>query len=727
MNGRATFGAGKAAARMALVPAAGAVNASLAERVLAALEGMVIQGRLVGATGERSLTFVSAGAEALCGWSAEALMRDGTLFERLVVAEDKASLMTHVLEAAQAEGRYRVDYRIVHRNGSVRWVSEQGAGRCGDDGVLYTEAQIKDITDEVAAQQQLADAELRYRSIFDSGSEGLFQTSKDGVYLAANPALAAIYGYDSPAQLIAELRSVGRQLYVDPERRAAFIAQMQADGEVREFVSAVRRRDGSIVWISESAHSVRDVDGNFLYYEGSVRDITAQREAENRLRYQATRDQLTGLLNRLSFAERFEEAARRADRRGDNLLVAFIDLDNFKVINDSLGHLFGDKLLLTVAYRLSQCLRSTDVLARYGGDEFVLMLEDDAQGGNVEAVLTRVQEAIARPVMLGEKEVTVTSSIGVAHYPEDARNLPQLLQQADAAMYTAKAAGRARVHRFTPEIGANATERLALEMALRSAIERSELSLVYQPRLGRDGELRAMEALLRWNSAEFGPVSPARFIRIAEETGLIVPITDFVIRSVAAHLDGWQRAGLACPRVAINCSVQLFRDSGFAARLFSVLERHALPPQCIELEITETQLMADPQRMINTLSELKARGLTVAVDDFGTGYSSLAYLKSLPIDVIKIDKSFVDGLQPESEDLQFSRAIISLGHSLGLTVVAEGVETGLQHQLLRDLGCDEFQGYRFDRPLPVPSVFGKLQRMDGGPIWPWASEAARSA
>lgn len=724
MNGRVTFGTGKAVARIALVPAAGAVDASLAERVLAALEGMVIQGRLLGGDGERSLTFVSEGAEALCGWSAEALIRDGGLFARLVVAEDRMPLMDHVLEASQAEGRYRVDYRILHRNGSVRWVSEQGAGRRGEDGALYTEAQIKDITDEVAAQQQLADAELRYRSIFDSGSEGLFQTSRDGVYLAANPALAAIYGYDSPAQLIAELRSVGRQLYVDPDRRAAFIAQMH-DGEVRDFVSAVRRRDGSIVWISESAHSVRDVDGNFLYYEGSVRDITAQREAENRLRYQATRDQLTGLLNRLSFAERFEEAVRRADRRGDKLLVAFIDLDNFKVINDSLGHLFGDKLLLTVSYRLSQCLRSTDVLARYGGDEFVLMLEDDAPDGNVEAVLARVQEAIARPVMLGEKEVTVTSSIGVAYYPEDARNLPQLLQQADAAMYTAKASGRARVHRFTPEIGANATERLALEMALRSAIERSELSLVYQPRLGRDGELRAMEALLRWHSAEFGPVSPARFISIAEETGLIVPITDFVIRSVAAHLDGWQRAGLTCPRVAINCSVQLFRDSRFSARLFNVLERHALPPQCIELEITETQLMADPRRMIDTLADLKARGLTVAVDDFGTGYSSLAYLKSLPIDVIKIDKSFVDGLRPESEDLQFSRAIISLGHSLGLTVVAEGVETGLQHQLLRDLGCDEFQGYRFDRPLPVPSVLGKLQRMEGGPLWPWSSEPAQ--
>ncbi|RTL34348.1 MAG: PAS domain S-box protein, partial [Rhodocyclaceae bacterium] len=224
---------------MALVPAAGAVDGSLAERVLAALEGMVIQARLSGLEGERSLTFVSEGAEALCGWPAEALMRDGALFGRLIVSDDKAPLMAHVLEAAQAEGRYRVDYRITHRNGSIRWVSEQGAGRCGEDGVLYTEAQIKDITDEVAAQQQLADAELRYRSIFDSGSEGLFQTSKDGVYLAANPALAAIYGYDSPAQLIAELRSVGRQLYVDPERRAAFIAQMQADGEVRDFVSAV--------------------------------------------------------------------------------------------------------------------------------------------------------------------------------------------------------------------------------------------------------------------------------------------------------------------------------------------------------------------------------------------------------------------------------------------------------------------------------------------------------
>jgi len=277
---------------------------------------------------------------------------------------------------------------------------------------------------------------------------------------------------------IRDRRNVGRQLYVDPERRSEFTTRMQADGEVRDFVSAVRRRDGSIVWISESAHSVCDLDGNFLYYEGSVRDVTAQREAESRLRHQATRDQLTGLFNRSSFAERFEESARRAERRGEGLVIAFIDLDNFKVINDSLGHLYGDKLLLAVSHRLSQCLRATDVLARYGGDEFVLMLEAGALDGKLEAVLARVQESIARPILLGAQEVTVTSSIGIAHFPDDARDLPHLLQQADAAMYAAKAAGRARVHRFTPEIGANATARLELEMALRSALGRKELSLV---------------------------------------------------------------------------------------------------------------------------------------------------------------------------------------------------------------------------------------------------------
>lgn len=710
--------------RLSVVPALPqAEPPSLAERVLAALEGMLIQGRLVAGGRERSLIYAGDGAQALCGWPTTVLTRgDGLFFSGLVLPEDRLPLMAHVTEAAEAAGRYRVDYRITHRNGSVRWVSEQGAGRRGDDGVFYTEAQIMDITDEVRARQQLADAELRYRSIFDSGSEGLFQTSMDGLYLAANPALATIYGYSSPAQLIAELRNVGRQLYVDPERRSEFTTRMQADGEVRDFVSAVRRRDGSIVWISESAHSVCDLDGNFLYYEGSVRDVTAQREAESRLRHQATRDQLTGLFNRSSFAERFEESARRAERRGEGLVIAFIDLDNFKVINDSLGHLYGDKLLLAVSHRLSQCLRATDVLARYGGDEFVLMLEAGALDGKLEAVLARVQESIARPILLGEQEVTVTSSIGIAHFPDDARDLPHLLQQADAAMYAAKAAGRARVHRFTPEIGANATARLELEMALRSALERKELSLVYQPRLGRNGELRALEALLRWQSTEFGAISPVRFIPIAEETGLIVPITDFVIEAVASQLDVWRQAGLPCPRIAINCSVQLFRDGQFAERLFGILDRHDLPHRCIELEITETQLMADPKHMISALGSLKARGLTVAVDDFGTGYSSLAYLKSLPIDVIKIDKSFVDGLGPDTEDFLFSRAIISLGHSLGLEVVAEGVETGLQYTLLRELGCDEFQGYRFDRPLVASAIAGKLREMGSSLRWPQACE-----
>ncbi|MDD3354957.1 bifunctional diguanylate cyclase/phosphodiesterase [Zoogloea sp.] len=691
----------------------------LADRVLTALEGMVIQARL-GANGQtRHLVYASAGAEALCGWSVESLIRDeGLLFGHLVLGEDRESLFVQLREAVEAGARYRVDYRIVHRNGTVLWVSEQGAGRRAPEGDLYTEAQIKDITAEVRALQQLADAELRYRSIFDSASEGHFQTSADGTYLAANGALAAIYGYDSPARLIAELRHVGSQLYVDPQRRGEFIALMQIQGEVRDFVSPVRRRDGSVVWISESAHSVRDTDGRFLYYEGSVRDITAQREAENRLRNQATRDQLTGLLNRNSFAERFEENARRADRRGEGLLVAFIDLDNFKIINDSLGHFYGDKLLLTVADRLSRCLRSTDVLARYGGDEFVLLLERGEPESSPDTVLQRVQEAIAQPILLDHQEVAVSSSIGIAQYPEDARNLPQLLQQADTAMYAAKAAGRARVHRFTPEIGATATERLSLETALRGAMERGELSVVYQPRLGRGGELRALEALLRWQSPEFGAVSPARFIPIAEECGLILPLTDFVVESVAALLAAWHRDGLACPRIAVNCSVRLFQDQGFSSSLFRILDRHAVPSGSIELEITETQLMADPQHMIKTLADLRARGLTVAVDDFGTGYSSLAYLKRLPIDVIKIDKSFVDGLRPESEDFQFSRAIISLGHSLGLSVVAEGVETPLQHDLLQDLDCDEYQGYFFDRPLPAVGVSGKLRQMGREGLWP---------
>ncbi|MCE1239157.1 MAG: EAL domain-containing protein [Azonexaceae bacterium] len=647
-----------------------------------------------------TMHFVSDGSRELTGYCPDELEYNKvTSLDAITHPDDRARARQVIVDAMAGSGRYRLQYRITHRDGRERWVFERGSVVLDENGKRVLEGFIEDITEQVLGQRQLADAELRYRSIFEDSVVGMFQTSIDGHYLAANLALAQLYGYESPSELMAGLSDIAGNLYVDPERREVFKQLIRDHGRVTEFESEVYRRDGSRIWISEHAHVVYSPQGEALYYEGTVEDITAQHRYRQQLEYQATHDPLTGLPNRNLLQDRLQQALRMAQRRGGRGVLAFVDLDNFKFVNDSLGHGTGDRLLVEVAKRLQACLRESDTVARYGGDEFVLILGDYGSLTDTLHILHRVRDAIADPIMLDGHELRVDCSIGVSVFPDDGIDLEALLRHADAAMHHAKKLGKGQFQFYTEALNVAARDRLALDSALRRAVEQEELYVVYQPKVDTRGRPFGFEALVRWDSAEFGSVSPVRFIPLAEENGLIGQLTWFVLRQACRQAAHWRAQGFRDLRVAVNISPSLFREKDLAALVRVVLDEAGLPPEALELEITEGVLMGDVQRALGVLNELKAMGVFIAIDDFGTGYSSLAYLKRFPIDILKVDRSFVIECDAGNEGLAITRAIVSLAHSLNLRVVAEGVEKQTQLAVLNALGCQEFQGYLFAKPL----------------------------
>ncbi|MBS1159236.1 MAG: hypothetical protein H6R15_1655 [Proteobacteria bacterium] len=647
-----------------------------------------------------TLHFVSDGSRELTGYCPDELEFNKVIsLEEITHAEDRLRVRQTIGDAGRENGRYRVQYRIRHKDGSEKWVLERGAVVRDENGARVLEGFIEDITEQLLSQRQLADAELRYRSIFEDSVIGMFQTSIDGHYLAANRALARLYGYDCPASLIAGLSDIANRLYVAPGRREEFKQRIRETGRVTDFESEVYCRDGSRIWIAENAHAVFGPAGEALYYEGTVEDVTVQHNYRRQLEYQATHDPLTGLPNRNLLQDRLQQLLRLAQRKGTHGTLAFVDLDNFKFVNDSLGHGAGDQLLVEAAKRLKACLRESDTVARYGGDEFVLILGDYGGLSDTLQILHRIQESIAEPLDLDGHEVRVNCSIGVSVYPDDGEDLEALLRHADAAMHHAKQLGKGQFQFYTESLNAAARDRLALDSALRRAVEQEDLYVVYQPKVDARGRACGFEALLRWDSEEFGSVSPVKFIPLAEETGLITQLTWFVMRQACHEAAGWREAGFTHLRVAVNISPSLFREKDLAALVRSVLDEAGLPPGNLELEITEGMLMGDVQRALTVLQELKAMGIYIAIDDFGTGYSSLAYLKRFPIDILKVDRSFVMECDSGAEATAITRAIVSLAHSLNLRVVAEGVERPSQMAVLNALGCEEFQGYLFARPL----------------------------
>lgn len=652
-----------------------------------------------------TLLSVSPGCRELTGHAARDMVGNPLLsLESLTHPEDRAAVRGTIMAALDTGTRYQIEYRIRCRDDEEKWVLERGIGVRDDTGQMVLEGYLEDITDRVLAQIQLAETELRYRSVFENSVVGMFQSTENGRYLAANQALATLYRYPTPESLISSLADIGASLYVDPRRRAEFKRLIQRDGRVCDFESEVVCRDGGRIWISENAHAVYGPDGDVLYYEGTVEDITERRRYQSVLQHQATHDPLTGLPNRNLLQDRLEQAVQLALRQTNKVALAFVDLDNFKVINDSLGHAVGDELLIEMARRLRQALRGVDTVARYGGDEFVLIMGEQASPEDTRHLLDRVLASIQAPLTLEGHALRINCSIGVSVYPDDAQDIDGLLRVADVAMYHAKKTGKGQYHFYTRDLNQVVQDRFVLESALQRALEHNELTVVYQPKTDAAGRARGFEALVRWNSAGQGLVTPDRFIPLAEETGQILAIGEQVLYAACRAAANWPLVDGQPLSVAVNLSARQLKEPGLPALVADALAVSGLPPECLELEITESMIMGDVEHTIRVLKSIKALGVRIAVDDFGTGYSSLSYLQRLPIDTLKIDRSFVSGCDRGGKAMAIPHAIIFLGKALSLHIVAEGVETEAERDVLALCGCNEFQGYFFARPMQQAAV-----------------------
>ncbi|MBA3493146.1 MAG: EAL domain-containing protein [Gammaproteobacteria bacterium] len=576
------------------------------------------------------------------------------------------------------------------------------------DGLPLFSAHLRDITDRRAAENSLREEHGRLDHLLASSPSIIYSTgAADHRCTFVSRNLLETMGY-APEEMIADPEFWFAHLH--PEDRATVLAHFAREGvpENGAIEYRLQHADGSYRWFHDSYRLVRDEAGHPAEFVGSWTDITARKAAEEtassraeRIHYLAYHDALTDLPNRSLLLDRLSQTLAQAERDSTQVAVLFTDLDRFKMVNDTLGHPAGDELLRQVALRLRSVLREGDTLARLSGDEFVILLPRISGARDVARVAAKALGMVTTPFTVLGHELHISSTIGVSLFPKDGADPETLIKHADTALYQAKDRGRNRYQFFDARMNAHAQKRLLLENGLRHAIEREEFVLHYQPQVDLQTDaVTGVEALIRWHP-EQRMVPPGEFIPIAEETGLITEIGQWVLRTACRQAREWEAAGLPPVRMAVNLSIRQLRRGDFPARVRALLRETGLAPQRLEIEITESSLMVDPEQIIKTLHELRATGIQVAMDDFGAGYSSLAYLKRLPLDRIKIDRSFVRDILEDPDDAAIVQAILAMARQLKIRVVAEGVETPAQTRFLRNHGCEEAQGYAFSRPLPA--------------------------
>ena len=624
---------------------------------------------------------------------------DEDLFPANLAAEyresDQRVLDTgHIVER---EERYDIDgeERFIH---TVKKPLLDAHGEV--DGILGI---FWDVTERRQAEEQLRQSAV----VFESTAEGVMITDPDKVIIAVNKAFTEITGFE-PEEAIGQTPSI-----LGSERQDdAFFSAMWKDivrngrwqGEIWN-----RRKSGEIhpEWMTISV--VRDTNGRVMNYVGVFSDISAIKQSQEQLNHLAHHDPLTDLPNRLLFSARLSHAIEHARRNQTHVAVLYLDVDRFKNVNDTLGHPVGDQLLQMVAWRMREHLRECDTLARLGGDEFVVTLDRVEDAGEAAAVAQKLLDVFKEPFVVADNELHLGASIGIAMFPQDGNDMATLLKNADAAMYLSKEEGRNTFRFYTTELSASAEERFHLEVGLRHALERREFCVFYQPLVDMtSGRIVGAEALLRWQHPEYGLVSPDRFIPLAEDTGLIVPIGEWVLRETCQQFVSWRKQGLGLKRVSVNISGVQVQRGDLVTTVQKILHETGIESGCLELEITESQLMKEPERATATLDGLQALGVELAIDDFGTGYSSLGYLKRFPLDNLKVDKSFVHDIATDANDAAIVRAVIALAENLQLRVTAEGVETEAQKDFLLAHGCKLAQGWLFGRPVPAKEFAQQL-------------------
>jgi diguanylate cyclase (GGDEF)-like protein/PAS domain S-box-containing protein len=557
-------------------------------------------------------------------------------------------------------------------------------------------------TPEQVAQTPATGTLGQFTSAIEQIADSVMITDKHGVIEYVNVAFEKSTGY-SRAETIGKKPNIVKS-GLHPEILYSNLWATILSGQPFHGTFANCRKDGTIYREQKTISPLKNQAGVITHFVSTAKDVTERFEYEQRLKYLSHHDALTGLPNRTLFLDRLSRTLLRAQRLKQPVAVLFVDLDRFKIVNDTLGHNVGDALLQAVAKRFTSCIRRGDTIARLGGDEFALILEDVATFDNVVPVVRKILAAFNQPCQVGDRELSVNTSIGVAMYPDDGTDVSSLLKHADIAMYRAKEHGGGSYRFYSSQMYTETEERLALETEMRRALERDEFVVHYQPQVNlTTGEIIAVEALVRWLHPKVGTIPPMKFIPLAEETGLIAPLGDLILRKASQQTRDWHERGFRI-RVAVNFSGRQFKHADFAAHIGSMLKDTGLDPAFLEVEITESMLIGHTDTTAGTLAQLRALGAHVVIDDFGTGYSSLAYLKKLPIDTLKIDRSFVRDITKDKDDAIIVTAITTMAHTLGIIAVAEGVETREQLAYLRDCRCDIAQGYYLGRPMPAQEL-----------------------
>jgi diguanylate cyclase (GGDEF)-like protein/PAS domain S-box-containing protein len=619
----------------------------------------------------------------------------------------------------------RVTLRISHL---LQWTGEASSGNLSapllvDSGdevgnltrsmkeMAHSIRQAHDALREAKQDAERSADELRlYANAFDSSGEAMLITDKNNHIIDVNAAFTRQTGYVPD-----EVMGKDPKILASGETPTGVYREMWRDlSEISFWQGELwdRKRNGEIYpkWIRISA--IRSETGEVLFYIASFTDISARKEAEARIEHLAHHDILTGLHNRFSMEVRLEQVIASARREQQRIGLLFIDLDRFKNINDSLGHQIGDKLLIEVAGRLKTCVRDSDIVARIGGDEFVVVLVGIKDNSHAAVVAENILQNVSRQYEVDGHAINTSPSIGISIYPDDGVIVDDLMKAADVAMYHAKEHGRSSYHYFNEAMLVTASERLRIERELRIAVHNNQLELHYQPQVrAGDGHIVAMEALVRWNHPQDGLIYPDQFIAIAEESGIIFDLGRWVIDAVCRQLVAWHALGHGDFKIALNLSARQLQSETLSDEIGAILKQYQLDGEHLEIEVTETAAMSDPAVAVAQLNALRAQGISIAIDDFGTGYSSLSYLKRLPINTLKLDRSFVRDIESDENDAEICSATVALAHNLGLKIVAEGVENEAQRDFLVKLNCDYLQGYFYSRPLPAGEITQLLHNM----------------